>query len=254
MSQAFPRKRARSHAANGPFYGFSLWTAYTALLIALAVGTLFSVYAGTISTFHLVLFVVFALVFALITEPKALFLFVAALPFWFSLSVLAAGFIVVMSSGNAFGRTQLVTSIYPLTQHFPWMALTTLAAAALAFGRVGLLRRQQRNSAARAERAREHQQRSNDVLQQAATKSRTQAQRSRTSGSVTVEELLARNPRRNRRSSLDSPETRGARTYAPKPSAKPVQAPKPATPQPVTPQPAQNKGPRRFSEDLYAED
>lgn len=260
MSQQPHRRRA----ATGPFYGLSFGTALAIFCAALATGVILSVLAGTIGAAHLVLFVLFALVITLITEPKALFLFVALQPFLFGISLVAAGTLIVLPAPNGFGRTQLVTAAYPLTQFFPTMALTFVGSAVIAVLRLMLLKRAQRNQLAQMERNRQKRQQTNQAMRSAAAKSRSQAQRSRTSGQVTVSELVERNKnaKRRRPASLDNPATRGARTYAPnstraqQAAAAPEQA---AEPQPATPaakqkaSPKPNNNPGRFSEDLYGD-
>lgn len=213
MSQQPHRRRA----ATGPFYGLSFGTALAIFCAALATGVILSVLAGTISVSHLVLFALFALVLTLITEPKALFLFVALQPFLFGASLVAAGTFMVLPAPNGFGRTQLVTAAYPLTQFFPTMALTFVGSAVIAALRLMLLKRAQRNQLAHMERTRQQRQQTNQAMRSAAAKSRSQAQRSRTSGQVTVSELVERNKnaKRRRPASLDNPAARGARTYAP---------------------------------------
>lgn len=220
MSQHPHRRRA----ASGPFYGLSFGTSLMIFGAALATGVILSVLGGTIGVAHLVLFVLAALILTLLTEPKALYLFVGLQPFLFGTSLVVAGTLMVLPAPNGFGRTQLVTAVYPLTQFFPTMMLTLLGSAAIAVLRLLLLNKAQRTQRAQMERTRIKRRQTNQVIRTATTKSRSQAQRSRTSGQITVSELVERNKnaKRRRPSSLDNPANRGARTYAPR-STRPQQ-------------------------------
>lgn len=200
------RKATQARPRSRRSYGFPLWVSLLILCAALAVGTIVTLSAGQLGIPFLTIFVVAALVVAVLTEPRGLFLIVASMPMAFMLFAVLTSYLLVKGAapaGTPVSKTQIVTSLYPFIQHFPVLALTTVAAGIVAYLRLALLRRSDRISTATAQQRRRQQSEAQLRNTTAARKARSQSQRARRSHSssqpgtqVTVEELMRRRQER----------------------------------------------------------
>ena len=83
----------------------------------------------------------------LLVNPRGIFLTVATAPLLFAAAATAIGVLGAgdqLSAGGASSRAAQLLVVYPLVQLFPWLATVTALAAALGWGRVQLIRRQNR--------------------------------------------------------------------------------------------------------------
>ncbi|WP_332259264.1 DUF6542 domain-containing protein [Corynebacterium ulcerans] len=232
------RHQSQTQQASGKFFGISVWSSMSILAAALITGLLITLSTGVIGWPFLALFAIFAIVFTLLTEPRGLFLMVASIPLLYSIAVLATGWFLVQANtadGAPIRRSQVITAAYPLTQHFPLLISVTVGAALIAVVRIMLLRRGEKRITDVKTSNRIRQTEANNRSRSAARKARAQAQRNRseaTGSRVTVDELMRRNreqPHKPRapRPSLNDPEQRVPRTYAPRPRSAPAQGPVP---------------------------
>lgn len=135
----------------------------------------------------------------LLVNPRGIFLTVATSPLLFAAAATAIGVFGAgdqLSAGGASSRAAQLLVVYPLVQLFPWLATLTVIAAVLGWGRVQLIRRQNRLFARTETRQR---------IQAAASNRKTTTQsrraRERATGrqrTVSVDELLKRERSANR--------------------------------------------------------
>ena len=249
MSTPSHRSRRRSHARSS---GLPTWSGIAIVLAALVTGLLLSINGQAVGLPYLLCFAVAALVVALFTEVRGLFLTVAAIPLLFGIMTVFSAWAVTRSltaeGTAAFSTTTIVTALFPLAQFFPVLLGVTAGAAAIALLRVWLSRRSGRaaESAALHDRRRvaEADRRNRDAVSRARRRVAEADRRNRDAVSrarrrtnqVTVEELLARN--RDRQT-------------APRPEAPRREAPRRAVP-PREQHPAPPRRRRRFDDDLYS--
>ncbi|MDO4927587.1 MAG: hypothetical protein Q3976_00750 [Corynebacterium sp.] len=205
------RATAVKPRAVTPFYGIPLRISLAILATAILVGFLLSIGSHTISSLVLIVYILAALSVTVLSQPRNLFIVVSCVPIGLSATLILAGW---MTTGAGSGITEIVTAIYPFTQHFPVMILLTIGCVAIAFVRLYLLRRRdQITSQSRSnQRTAEKIQAQRNVA--ATTKSRRQA--TNAANQVTVQDLLARRNNRQRQQSRSSRPDGGARTYAPR--------------------------------------
>lgn len=205
MSTSSHRSRNRSRARST---GLPTWSGIAIVLAALITGLLLSINGQAVGLPYLLCFGVAALVVALFTEVRGLFLTVASIPLLFAVMTVASAWAVnrsLASEGtSAFSTTSIATAVFPLAQFFPVLMGVTSAATAIALLRVWFSRRSGRaaQSAALRDRRRvaEADRRNRDTVSRAR----------RRTNQVTVEELLARNrdrpvPRRRPEEARDVP-------------------------------------------------
>ncbi|CAB0501883.1 DUF6542 domain-containing protein [Corynebacterium diphtheriae] len=256
------KRHSQAHTtyANDQFFGISLWSSLVLMTAAMVTGLLISQATGSVGWPFLTIFVAFSLFTALLTLPSGLFLLVASLPLFFGVGILATAWLIVKSSaaeGTPFSTTQLITTIYPITEHFPLLAATTIGAGLIAYLRVSLLKRKYKRVTTIAERTRRAQSETDRRNYTAASKARTQAQRSskpqrtrassrsRRDNSVTVEELMRRRQEQQQT---------GAKSFAPRPTRTAAQreaAERDLTRRLVNPDPEIHRT-RTFDDDLYS--
>lgn len=206
---------------------------------ALVTGLLLSINAQAVGVPYLLCFGVAAIVVAVFTEVRGLFLTVASIPLSFGIMTVLSAWVVTRSQASegtpAFSTTTIVTALFPLAQFFPALLAVSALAAAIALFRVWLSRRSgraaEKQAIAHRRRAAEADRRNRDT----ATRAR------RRTNQVTVEELLARNRNRER------PAER--RTEAPRPEV-PRRAQAPRRREAQAPQPERRR--RRLDDDLYS--
>lgn len=259
MSTSSHRNRSRAHAGSG---GLPTWSGIAIVLAALITGLLLSINAQAVGLPFLLCFTVAALVVALFTEIRGLFLTVASIPLLFGIITVLTSWMVnraqAAEGSPAFSTTALVTALFPLAQFFPLLLGVSAGAAAIALGRVWLSRRSGRAAEAAAidhrRRAAEEDRRNRDT----ATRAR------RRTNQVTVEELLARN-RARQAERQDEPRPRRIRPEAPRPreqrperAERPVRPERPEQPR-RAPEPRRREAPRtepprrrRLDDDLYS--
>ncbi len=188
MSTSSLRSRNRSHVRST---GLPTWSGIAIVLAALITGLLLSINGQSVGTPYLLCFGVAALITALFTEVRGLFLTVASIPLLFAVMTVISAWTVTRSlaseGADAFSTTSIVTAIFPLAQFFPVLMGVTAGATVIALLRVWLSRRSGRaaQSAALQDRRR---------TAEADRRNRDTASRARRrTNQVTVEELLARN-------------------------------------------------------------
>mgnify|MGYP001039294545 CR=1 FL=1 len=221
------------------------------ILAALITGLLLSLNAQAIGWPFLLCFAVAAIVVALVTDVRGLFLTVASIPLLFGIMTVLTAWIVTRSQaaeGTApFSTTTIVTALFPLAQFFPVLAAVSLGAVAIALLRVWSNGRSRKAAEAAAithrRRAAEADRRNRDT----ATRAR------RRTNQVTVEELLARN--RSRQAERGN----RPRAEAPRPEVRPRPEqrrgePRRGEPRRRAQEPRRREAPRRrrFDDDLYS--
>lgn len=209
------KSRHQHHAtADAPFTGIPLWSSLSIVAAALITGLLLAVSGGELGWLYLSLFIIAALVTALFTEPRGLFILVMSLPLLFTVFTVATGLGIVAGSpgeANGFSATEIITSIYPLLQHFPALFITTAAAALIAVVRIYLLKRNASRQLKNAHKVRVKDMAAQRRNQVTYAKSRSLAERSTGRGtasfrrtknanteSVTVDQLVSRRRPRTR--------------------------------------------------------
>ncbi|GAA1472858.1 hypothetical protein P4N68_13185 [Corynebacterium felinum] len=222
MSTLSPKSQA------APFYGIPLWLSLAALVAGLSAGVVFTTSSGVLGWAFLGVFLATVVLVSLLTEPRALFLMVASIPLLFSIAIVVCGwFLVEMGSGNHEGglsATQKITTIYPLLQHFPVLAVGTLAAAVISGLRLALHKHNAKAAHERELQSRREASTRNEQTVEQATRARSRVRHAAADDaqSVTVEELLQRNRKGSRRSrklqssvSTPSPAAPNAEVVAP---------------------------------------
>ncbi|MDO4761339.1 MAG: hypothetical protein Q4A31_05430 [Corynebacterium sp.] len=226
MSTLSPKSQA------APFYGIPLWLSLAALVAGLSAGVVFTTSSGVLGWAFLGVFLATVVLVSLLTEPRALFLMVASIPLLFSIAIVVCGwFLVEMGSGNHEGglsATQKITTIYPLLQHFPVLAVGTLAAAVISGLRLALHKHNAKAAHERELQSRREASTRNEQTVEQATRARSRVRHAAADDaqSVTVEELLQRNRKGSRRSrklqsSVSTPSP-AAPTAAVSDSARPI--------------------------------
>lgn len=160
------------------------------MLAGLLTGLIISLYLQEISMLYLVIFAVATVVVTMFVESRGLFLTVVSIPLLFTAVTVITAWAVTQSlaaeGSDPFSTTSIITSVYPLTQYFPWLFAVTGICVVIAVLRLWLLRRaarkrrEQENRRRRRARARDRRGRA------AAADARGH------SSQITVEELLAR--------------------------------------------------------------
>lgn len=219
--------------------GLPTWSGIAIVLAALITGLLLSLNSQSMGWPYLACFAIAGIVVAAFTEVRGLFLTVASLPLLFGIMTIVTSWVIGRSLAPegtaAFSTTTIVTAIYPLTQFFPALIGTTLAATVIAVARVWWSKRNEKVEDTRAIARRRRTAEADRRNRATASRARTQTNK------VTVEELVARNRRRSQRPTE-------------RPSERPVrQQPQPPRevrrPQPEEPQRRRH---RRFDDDLYS--
>jgi len=237
------RSRSRSRARST---GLPTWSGIAIVLAALITGLLLSINGQAVGLPYLLCFGVAALVVALVTEVRGLFLTVASIPLLFGVMTVVSAWAVtrpLASEGTAaFSMTSIATAVFPLAQFFPALMSVTSAAAAIALLRVWLYRR-----SGRAARSAEMQDRRRTAEANRRNRDTVSRARRRTN-QVTVEELLARNRERQARrpeEARQTPRRQAARRAVPPREQRQQRE----VPQQQRPEPRRR---RRFDDDLYS--
>ena len=243
MSTPSHRSRSRSRARST---GLPTWSGIAIVLAALITGLLLSINGQAVGLPYLLCFGVAALVVALVTEVRGLFLTVASIPLLFGVMTVVSAWAVTRSLASegtaAFSMTSIATAVFPLAQFFPALMSVTSAAAAIALLRVWLSRR-----SGRAARSAEMQDRRRTAEANRRNRDTVSRARRRTN-QVTVEELLARNRERQARrpeEARQTPRRQAARRAVPPREQRQQRE----VPQQQRPEPRRR---RRFDDDLYS--
>lgn len=120
-----------------------MWGPPLLLLLAGVVGLIFAIPGGNIGTPYLIAFAAAAFAGVALVDPRGLFITVAQLPLLFTIiTPLVAWFTASFADPSVGGalestprRTRAITAAYPIIQYFPWIALITLIALAIALWR-----------------------------------------------------------------------------------------------------------------------
>lgn len=242
MSTTSPRSHRRSRSRTS---GLPTWSGIAIVLAALITGLLLSINAQAVGVPFLVCFAVSALVVALFTEVRGLFLTIASIPLLFGIMTVLASWTVSRSLAaegiGAFSTTTILTALFPLAQFFPVLVGVSAAAAAIALVRVWLSGRNRKAADAAAIDSRRRS--AEEDRRNRATASRAR----RRPGQVTVDELLERNRARQEREPRPErrPEVRPQR-----PQGAPPRRPVERRPRPEARQEPPRR--RRFDDDLYS--
>ncbi|MBV7293193.1 hypothetical protein KRX55_05975 [Corynebacterium sp. TAE3-ERU16] len=117
------------------------------MILALAVGTFVSIDQQQISGIYLALFSAAALGCTLFVVPRGLWLTTAGVPLMFGVATPVAAWTIARSGAaegsDAFSATGIATAIYPLAQHFPILAATTVGCILIAVLRLTRVRQLQ---------------------------------------------------------------------------------------------------------------
>lgn len=186
----------RSRRKQSPrFTGLPTWSGIAVVFAALVTGLLLSVNAQQVSWPFLLCFGLAAIVVALLTEARGLYLTVATLPALFGLMTVvtswAVGRSIAGEGSEAFSITSIATAVYPLAEFFPVLFFVTAGAALIAVIRLWLLKRSgQALDAAAIERRRR--------TAEADRRNRADVSRVRNkTQQITVDELIQRNRSRH---------------------------------------------------------
>ncbi|WP_323373338.1 DUF6542 domain-containing protein [Corynebacterium antarcticum] len=127
--------------------GIPTWCCPVIMILALAVGTFVSIDQQQISAVYLTLFAASALGCTLFVTPRGLWLTTAGVPLLFGVATPVAAWTIARSSAaegsDAFSATGIATAIYPLAQHFPILAATTVGCILIAVLRLTRVRQLQ---------------------------------------------------------------------------------------------------------------
>ena len=213
-SEASRRRHQHVTSADAPFTGIPLWSSLSIVAAALITGLLLAVSGGELGWVYLALFAIAAVVTALLTEPRGLFILVVSLPLLYSAVTVATGLGIVANSpgeGNGLSTTEIITGIYPLLQHFPVLFIVTAVAALIAIARIYLLKRNASLQAKNAHKVRVKDMAAQQRNQASYSKSRNLAERASGQGTaglrrsrgaaptaVTVDQLASRRRPRTR--------------------------------------------------------
>ncbi|MCX7542130.1 hypothetical protein OS128_04260 [Corynebacterium sp. P5848] len=117
------------------------------MILSLIVGTVISVNQQQISGVYLGLFAATALGCTLFVVPRGLWLTTAGVPLMFGVATPVAAWTITRSTAaegsDAFSATGIATAIYPLAQHFPILAATTVGCILVAALRLTRVRQLQ---------------------------------------------------------------------------------------------------------------
>ena len=182
--------QSRRSPAPG-FTGLSLPLALVLVLAASVTGLLLSILFNGIGLPFLLCFFVSVIFVTLFVEPESLFMTVAPLPLFFAVFAFFTSWgsnIANAPDGtNWASRTMVWTSVYPVVEFFPALALITFMAIGIAILRVVMLRGRVRVHDRNRRQQRSHNRAANRRNLRSTTRAREQSNR------VTVEELMARN-------------------------------------------------------------
>lgn len=198
------------------FYGFNLLAGWSLLAAALVSGLIIAAATSSIGWSYYLLFAVASLAVTILTKPRNLFLTVASIPLMFAVTTVSTGWILVRQSladGAPVSKTQYLSAVYPLTQHFPILILVSIGCLSIAFLRIRLLKQQDRKRQARTRDAQRRERQESERNQTAARKARLRAQQpteQRHDEELTVTELVQR--RGARRTSAPRQHQRRVRT------------------------------------------
>ncbi|MBI8988447.1 DUF6542 domain-containing protein [Corynebacterium meridianum] len=140
-----PQNRSSSRRPGPPVRraGIPTWCCPVIMILALALGTFISINQQQIGGAYLGIFSAAALGCTLFVVPRGLWLTTAAMPLMFGIATPVAAWTIARSTAaegsDAFSATGIATAIYPLAQHFPILAATTVGCiliAVLRFTRV----------------------------------------------------------------------------------------------------------------------
>ncbi len=203
-SVSYVQARSDRHQQNR-FTGLPVWSALAIFAAALTTGLLISLNGQSIGLPFLLSFAIVAGLVTLLVEARGLFLTVASGPVLFVGFTVLSSWLVTQSQAaegsDPFSTTAIITSIYPLTQYFPWLFWVTVVCVLIAVLRLWLLRRAARQAEAlereRRRRAMEAERENREHY--ASARARTTRRNREGADRVTVQELMDRNlARRNR--------------------------------------------------------
>ncbi|SQG64395.1 gamma-aminobutyrate permease or related permease [Corynebacterium renale] len=156
--------------------GLPAWSGIAILAAALVTGALLSYNSLQLSTLYLVCFAVAAVVVAVFTQARGIFLLAASVPTVFAVVTVGASWLFGRAQAPnlaPFSTTSILASIYPFIQFFPTLFWVSLGVAVIGGLRVWLLQRNlSRHNAVQA-RARMEASQADRENQQAAARARS---------------------------------------------------------------------------------
>lgn len=177
------------------------------MVASVITGLLLSLYFQEVGLVFLLCFAAGSLVTTAFVNIRGIFLTVSSVPLLFAAGLLGTAWAVGRSQASEgapiLSRATALTTVFPLTQYFPWLAVVTVLAVALGLLRLWLVRRKLRRLARNSEEIRvrtaEAERRNQDLS--ASARRRVARSGHPSTGQITVEELLARDRegRRNNR-------------------------------------------------------
>ncbi|AZA11124.1 DUF6542 domain-containing protein [Corynebacterium gerontici] len=178
--------------------GLPLHTSMGIFCASLISGALISIWLGGLGWPFFGLFILAALVLVIVTETRGLAMLVASMPILFAIALLSSAWFLVRdgaADGAPVSKTQIITAVYPLAQHFPILIAVTLAAAIIAFLRVKFLSGStQKHANERLSAQRQREREADRRNRRAASRARKQSKESQ----VTVDELLQKSRGHNK--------------------------------------------------------
>ena len=157
-----PRSTHRKN--NEANTGIPLWLSLFILVVALCVGAAASILTGTISLVMLGIIVLTALVLAAVAEPRSLFLLTALTPLVVTFGLCATAWVLVGASFDL-SKTEILTVMYPLLQHFPTLAASLVGMSIIGIIRVLLLRRRANTQSSRTQARRQEEKHASEQAQ-----------------------------------------------------------------------------------------
>ncbi|WJZ02207.1 DUF6542 domain-containing protein [Corynebacterium freiburgense] len=193
-------QRNRSSAARLPAaarFGVPVWSAASIVFASLVTGALLSLNFKEMGAAFLWCFAAGSIAAVLLVEPRGLFLTAAQLPLAFGIAMPLTAWAVgrtLPGADNAVSSAEIITAVYPLMEHFPFLMSVTLICVALAFLR-WLIARAARSRAIRTTAVKQQQvRRVNQQNAAQATRARSAVRTHRARGArasqVTVQELM----------------------------------------------------------------
>lgn len=192
MPGVTPRSTHRKN--NETNTGIPLWLSLFILVVALCVGAAASILTGTISLVMLGIIVLTALVLAAVAEPRSLFLLTALTPLVVTFGLCATAWVLVGASFDL-SKTEILTVMYPLLQHFPTLAASLVGMSIIGIIRVLLLRRRANTQSSRTQARRQEEKHASEQAQKESLRFR-RGRGHDDADALSVEEIARRSERR----------------------------------------------------------
>lgn len=196
MSQAISNYTNTAHRNRSAPSGLPVWTGVGIVFAAFVTALLVAYVLGEINWVYSLIFVAGSVCAALFVQVRGLFMVVVTIPMFYGLATLATGWALTQATSSEgsepFSRATLITSGFPIIEHFIALATATGAAAIIAIVRIVLARRQ-----AKVVENTEHARRRATAVANRKNRETAKIARER-STRLSVAELMARNEQAGR--------------------------------------------------------